>query len=251
VNDAAVLERSPRRVALAWAVHAFTASGAVVGVAALLEVAAGHLRGAALLLLVGLFIDSVDGTLARAARVAEVVPEIDGRRLDDIVDYLNYVIVPAVFLVAAGSVSHPAVAGAVALASAYGFSQQDAKTPDDFFLGFPSYWNVVAIYLWGLGIAPATGTAIVLGLVVAVFVPLKYLYPSRAPVLWRTTAFGALVWVVLVAVAVAARGDAGQPPAVTNPLLRLPLLEISLLYPAYYLALSFTVGGLRRSHHGS
>jgi phosphatidylcholine synthase len=243
------MDHSPRRVAAAWAVHAFTASGALVGVAALLEIAAGRLRGAALLMLVGLFIDSVDGTLARAARVSEVVPRIDGRRLDDIVDYLNYVVVPAVFLVAAGAVAHWAVVGAAVLASAYGFSQQDAKTPDEFFLGFPSYWNVVAVYLWGLGIAPGTGTAIVLGLAVAVFVPLKYLYPSRAPVLWRTTALGALAWIVLVATAVATRSDAGRPGSATNPLLRLPLLEISLLYPAYYLALSLAIGGLRRSHH--
>jgi phosphatidylcholine synthase len=243
--------RSAARLAAAWAVHVLTASGALVGLAALLEVAAGRLRAAALLMLVGLFIDSVDGTLARAARVSEVVPRIDGRRLDDIVDYLNYVIVPAVFLVAAGAVAHWAVAGAAVLASAYGFSQEDAKTEDEFFLGFPSYWNVLAIYLWGLGIGPGAGSALVLGFAAAVFVPIKYLYPSRTPVLRRTTAIGAAVWLALIVFAVASRSDAGDPLPASNPLAQLPLLELSLLFPAWYLGLSFAVGGLRRSHHAA
>jgi phosphatidylcholine synthase len=92
-----------------------------------------------------------------------VLPGIDGRRLDDMVDYLNYVIVPVVFLVAAGYLT-PAVAAAPILASAYGFSQQDAKTEDDFFLGFPSYWNIVALYIWLLDVSQLVATAVVLGL---------------------------------------------------------------------------------------
>ena len=74
--------RSPSRVAFAWGVHAFTASGGVVGLAALLAAGAGDLRAGGLLMLVALVIDSVDGTLARAARVTEVLPGIDGRRLE-------------------------------------------------------------------------------------------------------------------------------------------------------------------------
>jgi len=136
------------RVALALGVHGLTASGAVVGVAALLAIGAQDFSLAALLMLVALFIDSVDGTLARAARVKEVLPRFDGRRLDDMVDYLNYVIVPCVFLVAGGLLPHWWAAAPPIPASAYGFSQVDAKTEDDFFLGFPSYWNVIAIYAW-------------------------------------------------------------------------------------------------------
>jgi phosphatidylcholine synthase len=91
-----------------------------------------------------------------------VLPGIDGRRLDDIVDYLNYVVVPAVFMASAGSLVHWSFAAAPILASAYGFAQTEAKTDDHYFLGFPSYWNVVAIYLWGLDVGPAVGTAVVL-----------------------------------------------------------------------------------------
>jgi phosphatidylcholine synthase len=225
----------PRRVGLAWGVHAFTASGAVVGAVALLAVVAGNLSQAAVLMLVALAIDSVDGTLARAVRVGEVLPGIDGRRLDDIVDYLNYVIVPVVFMVAAGYV-HPWVAALPILASAYGFSQQDAKTADDFFLGFPSYWNVIALYVWLLDLEAVTATAVVVGFAILVFVPLKYVYPSKMPVLRRTTNVAGGLWVATIALAVVA-------PQLTE---RWPLVEATLAYPAWYLLLSFRYGGLAR-----
>ncbi len=121
------------------------------------------------------------------------------------------------------------------LASAYGFSQQDAKTEDDFFLGWPSYWNVVAIYLWLLHIPPLAGSALVLFLSVAVFIPLKYVYPSKLAVLRKTTAASGLAWGALVAASVV------DPDAAA----RFHLLELSLVYPAYYLGLSFWLGGGR------
>jgi len=229
-------ENSPLRVGLAWAVHGFTASGAVLGVLALLATAGGDYRRAALLMLAALVVDSVDGTLARAARVSEVLPGFDGRRLDDLVDYLNYVVVPAVFLVAAGCVTGWIWAALPVLASAYGFSQVEAKTEDHFFLGFPSYWNVVAIYLWGLSVSPETGNVLVAALSAAVFVPLKYVYPSRMTALRRTTNLGGAVWLAAVALAVGFRNRLGG----------VPLLELSLAYPAFYLGVSMWLGGLHR-----
>ena len=236
MSSPAAERNSKGRVAFAWGVHAFTASGGVVGVAALLASGAGDLRAAGLLMLVALVIDSVDGTLARAARVTEVLPGIDGRRLDDIVDYLNYVIVPAVFLASAGSLLHWGFAAAPVLASAYGFAQTDAKSDDHFFVGFPSYWNVVAIYLWGLGVAPVTGTLLVLALAAAVFVPLKYLYPSRMHTLRGLTNAAAGIWLLAVAAALAF-------PAAEW---RSGLLKVSLAFPFYYLGLSFLLGGRQR-----
>ena len=224
-----------RRRGLAWGVHAFTASGAVVGAIALLAVGAGNLPQAAILMIVALIIDSIDGTLARAAKVGEVLPGIDGRRLDDIVDFLNYVIVPVVFMVAAGYL-HPAVAALPILASAYGFAQQDAKTEDNFFLGFPSYWNVVALYVWLLDVTPLTATLFVVGFSIAVFVPLKYIYPSKMPVMRRTMNGLGLVWAIALTVAVVARGFSAS----------WHLTEITLSYPALYLLLSFALGGVHR-----
>ena len=226
----------PQQLAAAWSVHLFTATGAVVGTMALLAIFAGDYDRAAILMLVALAIDSVDGTLARRARVSEVIPGFDGRRLDDMVDFFNYVLVPMVFLVTAGLVSSWLWIIPPILASAYGFSQDDAKTEDDFFLGFPSYWNVVALYLWILGVSPAASAGILLVLSIAVFVPLKYVYPSKAPRLKRTTNTLGSLWVILFAVAVAFRDETAS----------FRLAECTLAYPAYYVAISAWLGGWRR-----
>ena len=222
--------------ARAWAVHLFTASGAVVGLIALEAAFRGDFRASVLWMLVALSIDGLDGFLARRYRVSEVLPRIDGRRLDDIVDYLNYVIVPVVFLARCGAIESVWVAAAPVLASAYGFSQADAKTEDHFFVGFPSYWNVLAIYVWWFDFGTAATASLLLALSAAVFVPLKYVYPSRMHSLWWTTNAGAALWVIVVALAVGLRGSTGD----------LPLIELSLIYPAWYLALSFWQGGLAR-----
>lgn len=225
---------------LSWGVHAFTASGAVFGTFALIAIASGRLDVACLLMLTTLVIDSVDGTLARAARVSVHTPEIDGRRLDDMVDYLNFVIVPVVFMWGGEAVLHPAWLAAPVFASAYGFSREDAKTEDNFFLGFPSYWNILAMYLWLLGVAPLGGTVWVALLSIGVFVPMKYLYPSKVEPLrlrfWL--GIGAIIWTVALIACV-------QWPLQVAPYF---LLEISLLYPVWYLWLSVTRGGfVRRS----
>lgn len=220
----------------AWGVHLLTASGAVLGVVALLALIEGNPRRAAVAMLIAFGIDCVDGTLARRFRVRELLPHIDGRRLDDMVDYLNYVIVPAVFMVWAGSLPSWHWAVAPVLASAYGFSNEHAKTQDDFFLGFPSYWNFVAIYLWLFQTPVVWATALVLALSALVFVPLKYLYPSKMPVLRRTTNLVGFGWCWMVGACVL------WPDVIGD----LPVRELSLLYPAYYFALSFYMGGIHR-----
>ena len=228
---------SPARVAAAWSVHLLTALGGVAGTAALVALHARELRGAAVLMLAALAIDCVDGSLARAARVSEVLPWFDGRRLDDIVDFLNYVVVPAVFLVVAGSLTHAPFAALPVLASSYGFCQEQAKTDDDFFLGFPSYWNVVALYAWLFGTPPAFATLLVVALAILVFVPLKYLYPSKMKVFWWTTNAGGALWLVVITLVV----------LVPERVAPFHLLGLSLLYPAYYIAGSLWLGGLARS----
>lgn len=220
--------------ALSWGVHLFTASGAVLGVLALVCIASNRLETAALLMIATLIIDAVDGTLARAARVAEVLPQIDGRRLDDLVDYLNFVVVPMLFLWEAGSVLAAGWLAAPVLASSYGFSRVDAKTEDDFFLGFPSYWNILALYLWIFEVRPEIGTAWIAALSIAVFAPLKYLYPSKVEPLslrfWLTA--GAAVWLTALVACI-------LWPMETS---RFFLAEASLAYPLWYFFLSATRG---------
>jgi phosphatidylcholine synthase len=229
----------PHRRTLAWSVHLLTASGAAVGLAALLETARGSPRAALLWMLVALVIDSVDGTLARRAEVERIVPRIDGRRLDDIVDYLNYVIVPVFFLAWGGQIAPLAVAAAPVLASAYGFAQTEAKTEDGYFLGFPSYWNVVALYAFLLELSAPVTTGWLVALSIGVFVPFKYLYPSQMTAWGRAMNAGAGVWILAVAALLLWPDLPGRGA----------LAWLTLAYPAGYVALSFWLGGFswRRS----
>jgi phosphatidylcholine synthase len=238
MSHPAIPKASSGQLLLAWGVHLFTASGAVLGALALLSIGTGDFSRAALLMLLALAIDSVDGSMARAARVSEVLPGINGRRLDDIVDYLNYAIVPAAFMAGAGLIPSWGWLTLPVLASAYGFSQQEAKTEDDFFLGWPSYWNVLALYLWLLDLSPATGTAWVVVCSIAVFVPLKYVYVSRLkqPLLRSSAIAGGLIWALVLAAAILL-------PELAR---RLWLVEISLIYPACYVGLSIWLGNWKR-----
>ena len=87
-----------REVAAAWAVHAFTASGAVLGFLALVAILEGDKIAAFMWLGLALFVDAIDGTLARRIGVTELTPRIDGATLDNVIDYFTYVVVPALMI---------------------------------------------------------------------------------------------------------------------------------------------------------
>jgi len=221
-------EPSTTRVALAWGVHLYTATGAVFGFLALLAVFSANFRTAFLLLAAAFAVDASDGALARAVRVKQVLPWIDGELLDNIVDYLTYVVVPVAIFAQPG-ILPPGMAYAgttVLLASAYGFCRTDAKgVIDHYFQGFPSYWNVMAFYFVVLGTPPSVNLTAMLIAVVLVFVPMRWLYPSRMETMRGITIGLGLVWAVLAMLII----------------LRLPepsplLAWLSLFYPAYYTA---------------
>ena len=225
---------------LAWLVHLYTASGVVLALLATRAVIAEDYRTAFFWLWLQVVVDATDGMLARAARVEERLPWLDGSKLDDIVDYLCYVFVPALVVWHAELVAAPwaiPVASAMLLSSAYGFNRRDAKTADHFFTGFPSFWNVVAFYLLVAEWPAGANAAVVVGLAVLVFVPIRYLYPSRTPV-WRlpTNLLGA-VWSALMLLMLWQFPDVGRG-----------LFWISLLFPAYYFALSLVLHA--RGPHG-
>jgi phosphatidylcholine synthase len=188
---------------MAWAVHGYTALGAVIGLMAIKLAAEHRFRGSFILMAVATVIDSSDGVLARRLEVRRRLPNFDGALLDNIVDYLTYVVAPVFLMLCAEMLPAGgwglAVAAAVLLASAYGFCQTNAKTPDHFFLGFPSYWNLVAFYMYCFGLKPLVNALILCGFVVMVFIPIKYIYPSRTEFLRRLTITMGIVWAVLVA----------------------------------------------------
>ncbi len=168
---------------LAWSIHLFTAMGAVFGFLAIIAIGKHEWLLAFTWMAVSVFIDSVDGVLARACRVKKVLPNFDGALLDNIVDYFTYVIVPASFLYETHSVPHKLnllSSILITLSSAYQFCQIEAKTEDHWFKGFPSYWNIVVLYIFLLDLPKEINFIVILTLTVMVFIPIRYLYPSRA-----------------------------------------------------------------------
>ena len=218
-----------------WLAHLYTGLGAAVALAATLAVIRGDYRGAFLWLGVQLVIDGTDGLLARALRVKERLPQFDGARLDDIIDYLTYVFIPVLLMLQANLL--PAgwgvwVGALVLLASAYGFSHSAAKieTTDYFFTGFPSYWNLVALYVYLFRLPPAVNAAILVAFAVLVFVPLRYVYPSRTRTLSAATNVLGAIWGLQLTWIV------WRLPATD-----LLFIQLSLLFPVYYLILSFVL----------
>lgn len=227
----------PRRLA-ALAVHAYTASGALLGWLALRSALDHDPRAAFLWLSLAVFVDATDGVAARAADVRRHAGWIDGARLDDIVDFLTYVFVPLVILweqQLLGGVSGTVAVAAVLIASGLGFSNVSAKTADHFFTGWPSYWNIVAVYIVAWRWSPLTTTVILLVLAALVFVPIKYVYPSRTPTLMGPTVALGAIWAIQMLLTIWWIADV--PPW---------LLWSGLAYPAYYMALSLWLNRERR-----
>jgi phosphatidylcholine synthase len=224
------------------AVHLYTASGSVLALLIVVAAFDGDAVTALWLGLAALWIDGTDGMLARRFRVKETIPWFDGARMDDIVDYLTYVFAPIVLLWTTDRLPDGPVGWLVAalplLASCYQFCRVDAKTADHFFLGFPSYWNVVAFYAIVLDVGP-TGVAIALVvLTVLVFVPVRYVYPSRTKLLRGLNLALAGTWLVTYAVLLAQYPD-------PNPV----VVALSIAYLVYYIGLSLylTIGARLRS----
>jgi phosphatidylcholine synthase len=226
------------RTFLAWCVHLYTALGlvAAAGIAVLLfHPSPEAFRWCFVLMLVATLIDSTDGTLARAVRIKETLPGFDGRKLDDLVDFLTYTCLPLLLIGRAGLL--PEGWGywllLPLLASAYGFCQAEAKTADGYFLGFPSYWNLVAFYLYaGQPLPGWLSLAVVVVLALLTFVPSRYLYPTQRGRLNQITLALCVPWVALLA-AVLWTMPGGA--------LTWPLLLLSLYFPAYYLLASWAV----------
>ncbi len=216
----------------AWGVHAFTASGAVAGFLAWVAVTEHDYRASFLWMGVAVLIDSVDGVLARWCRVKERIPEFDGALLDNVVDYFTYSAIPAALVYESGLVPDGAcllAAAAILMASAYQFCNAAAKTSDHFFTGFPSYWNVAALYLFLLSPShPWINLGILLFLTAATFVPIRYVYPSRTTYARRWTVGLGSLWAALLLYALLRYPEGHHAPA-----------AISLVYIAYYTALSF------------
>ena len=221
----------------AWLVHAYTGTGAVLAFLAAQAATTRNFRSAFLWLLIAVLVDSTDGSLARWARVHERLPHFSGQKVDDLVDYLTFVFVPAVIIwqagVLPGTWTVPVVA-AMLLASLFGFVSEDAKTEDHFFTGFPSYWNIVALYLLILGLSPALNAAILLILSALVFVRIGYIYPSRMRTARTMTLVLGTAWGIMLLLLI-----------LQLPTPQRTMAWASLFFPVYYMALSLVLHARR------
>lgn len=239
-------------VVRAYCVHLLTASGIVAMLLAVMEIARSDPRPAwvFLWLAIALVIDSIDGPLARRAQVKTWAAAIDGRKIDDIVDYLGFTFIPLVlvwrmgWVPGAASISWLWIVPAL-LTSLFGFAHTGAKDESGgFFRGFPSYWNICAFY-FGLFAAalPSAGpwinATLLLTLAALTVAPIWLIYPNLAPAPYRWPILGgAIIWLILLV---------AMLPLYPS---RVPgwLTLVSLLYPIFYFAISFFLAPL--SHRG-
>lgn len=222
------------RKLLANGVHLFTATGAVWGFLILLAIWGGDIKLAVVYMIVAMFVDGFDGMLARWFNVGMYAKWIDGGLMDNIIDFITYVVAAALLLIKIPNLMPQGLemfaAISILLTSAFQFSQAEAKTDNQsyFFKGFPSVWNFLVFYMMLLGMNPWINFVLLVICNILVFVPIKFLYPTRNT-RWRrftlvfTYAYGVLgVWGLL------------QYPDVPEW-----VAPVSFLYVAYYAAMSF------------
>ena len=221
----------------AWAVHGFTASGAVLGFLAIISIFNNDLVGAFLWLGLALLIDALDGSLARKIGVTDKTPNIDGSALDLVIDYLNYVIIPALmiywfqFVPPGWEIYIPAGIVAVSL---YTFANINMKTSDYYFSGWPAIWNILVLYFYILGTNLWINLIVIIILYILTFVPIKFVHPLRVKNLRNYTIFATVLW-----------GASTLKLVTANPNINLFLEEkivmaIWILCSIYFASLCFT-----------
>ena len=223
-----------RRI-LAWGVHLYTATGLVAAAAIAVLIIRGDdasYRLALLLMIVATIIDSTDGWLARVVDVRKWAPSINGRTLDEITDFHTYTSLPLLLIWHTGLL--PGASALVLVfalvASAYGFSQTSAKTSDGFFLGFPSYWNAIAFYLYFMKLPVVIAAGAVFFFAVMTFIPARYLYPNAGGPLPRLTIILACLWGAVMILVLTGRLEHEQQ-----------VVWISFAFPTYYLLMSWWI----------
>lgn len=222
---------SAGRKLLAWGVHIFTASGVVIGLLALVAVVNRNWRGAFLWLFIAVLVDTVDGKLARAIRVKEVLPDVDGRMLDYVIDFTNDVIVPTLLVYTAGLVPSSMrliCCGAMVLVACYHYTNLKAITDDFRFRGFPAMWNFVVFYIFVLELDQIWNVVIIAVFCALHFIPIDFIYPTRTIRLKKLT-FSLVLVLAVVNLTI----------LIQNPVRNTALLAVSLAIVGYLMVLSF------------
>ncbi len=185
------------KIFLSYLIHLFTVSGVLFGFLALLATIQKDLPLTFFFLALALFVDGIDGSLARKVDVKKHTPHISGENLDNIIDYLNYVFVPA-FVIYWLDIVPPGTellsALIILVVSCYTFANNNMKTSDFYFSGFPALWNLVILYFYILNTNPLLNFIVICALSVLTFIPIKYSHPFRVIYLRKTTLSILTIW---------------------------------------------------------
>jgi phosphatidylcholine synthase len=168
----------------ALGVHLFTASGILAGFMAILAIQEKDWQAAAVWLFICQVVDGVDGTFARYFNVEKTMPGMDGKVIDQIIDFVTYAVIPALFFYHSELAPHtwrlPA-AFAMLISAAMYYGKKGMVSEEMHFIGFPVLWNVVVFFLFFVfRLSPAINTGLIFVFAALHFVPFAYPYPTRA-----------------------------------------------------------------------
>ena len=193
-------KRVPYAEIRAFSVHILTASGSFLAFLGVVAAAEKHFVNMFWWLGLALFVDGIDGPIARKVRVKEVLPNWSGDTLDNIIDYVTYVLLPAFALYQSDMIGEPwsfVAAGAIVVSSAIYYADTGMKTEEYFFSGFPVVWNMVVFTLFVIGASETTASIVVAVSVILTFLPINFLHPVRVKRLRRLNISILVVWSAL------------------------------------------------------
>ena len=184
---------------LAWSVHLLTCSGLIAGFLALICVFKNDETSAFLFLGLALLIDAVDGTLARKFKVSIFVKNIDGKMLDSVIDFFNYIIIPSVMIYWFKLVPSPfeiIIPSIILIVSAISYSNNNLMTSDNFYKGFPCIWNILLFYLYLFDLSQVYNLFLISACILLKFIPMKFIHPLRVNKYRRYSAVFMVLWFI-------------------------------------------------------
>ena len=184
---------------LAWSVHLFTCSGLIAGFLSLICIFKNDQTSAFLLLGLALLIDAVDGTLARKFKVSVFAKNIDGKMLDSVIDFFNYIIIPSIMIYWFKIVPTPfeiVVPSIILIISAISYSNNNLMTSDNFYKGFPCIWNILVFYLYLFDLSQTYNLFLISACILLKFIPIKFIHPLGASKYRRYSAIFMILWFI-------------------------------------------------------
>ena len=167
---------------MSWCIHFLTCSGLIAGFISLINIFENNQVEAFLWLGVALIIDAIDGSLARKFEVSKNVKNIDGKMLDSVIDFFNYIIIPSIMIYWFDIVPmyfEIVIPSIILVISAISYSNNNLMSLDNFYKGFPCIWNILLLYIYFFDFNSITNLFLISFCIILKFIPLKYVHPLR------------------------------------------------------------------------